>query len=63
MLASTASAVVPKSSDLLLPLIVWLVLVMAGKGGFIHLLLLNGLVVWIVDLVSVYRGQMQERSG
>jgi hypothetical protein len=41
-------------------LIVWLVLVIAGKGGFVHLFLLNGIVIWIVDLVSVYRARMTE---
>ena len=36
-------------------LILWLVLVLVGKGGFVHLLLLNALGLIIVDLTSLYR--------
>ena len=43
-------------------IIVWLALVVIGKGGFVHLLLLNGIGIWVVDLVSRYRAQMTESS-
>jgi len=36
---------------------VWLVLVLMGKGGFIHLLLLNGISVLMIDLVAIYRSR------
>ncbi|PYS91341.1 MAG: hypothetical protein DMF62_02740 [Acidobacteria bacterium] len=36
---------------------VWLVLVLMGKGGFIHLLLLNGVSVLMIDLVAIYRSR------
>jgi len=38
-------------------LAVWLVLVLMGKGGFIHLLLLNGISVLMIDLVAIYRSR------
>ena len=41
-------------------IIVWLALFVLGKSGFIHLLLLNGIGIWVVDLVSRYRAQMTE---
>ena len=41
-------------------LVLWLVLVLLGKGGFIHLLLLNGIVIWVIDAVSIYRSQMTQ---
>jgi hypothetical protein len=34
---------------------IWLLLVLLGKGGFVHILLLNGIAVAVVDLVAVYR--------
>ena len=34
---------------------IWLLLVLFGKGGFIHLLLLFGAALVILELVSVYR--------
>ena len=34
---------------------IWLVLVVAGKGGFVHILLLCGISILLVDLVSKYR--------
>ena len=43
-------------------IMVWLALVVIGKGGFVHLLLLNGIGIWVVDLVSRYRAQMTESS-
>lgn len=37
---------------------VWLLLVMLGKGGFVHLFLLSAIGVAFVDLVGVYRSRM-----
>ena len=39
---------------------IWLLLVLLGKGGLVHILLLNGLAVAVVDLVSVYRRRITE---
>jgi hypothetical protein len=36
----------------------WLLLVVMGKGGFVHLLLLNGISVVMIDLVAAYRSRM-----
>jgi hypothetical protein len=36
----------------------WLVLVLLGKGGFVHLLLLNAIGVGFVDLIGVVRQRM-----
>ena len=33
----------------------WLVLVLAGKGGFVHILMFIGISIMLVDLVSQYR--------
>ena len=41
-------------------IVIWLALLVAGKGGFVHLLLLNGIALWVVDLVSRYRARMTE---
>ena len=41
-------------------LAIWLLLVILGKGGFAHLLLLIGIVIWIIDAVSIYRSRMTE---
>lgn len=38
---------------------VWLVLVLAGKGGFVHLLLLNALGVAAVELMTMYRTRLR----
>jgi hypothetical protein len=35
----------------------WLVFVLLGKGGFIHLLLLNGISVLVIELVARYRAR------
>ena len=35
----------------------WLIFVLMGRGGFIHLLLLNGISVLAIDLVSMYRAR------
>jgi hypothetical protein len=37
---------------------IWLVLVVLGKGGFVHLLLLNAIGIEFVDLVGVYRRRL-----
>lgn len=37
---------------------VWLLLVLLGKGGFVHLLLLNGIALVVLELVCVYRRRM-----
>jgi hypothetical protein len=36
----------------------WLVLVLIGKGGYVHILLLNGIGVAMVEMVTVYRTRM-----
>jgi hypothetical protein len=36
----------------------WLLLVLLGKGGFIHLLLLSAVGVAFVDLLGVYRSRI-----
>ena len=38
--------------------VIWLVLVLAGKGGFVHLLLLSGIGVAVVEIVTVYRTRL-----
>ena len=37
---------------------IWLVLILLGKGGFIHLFLLSAIGVAFVDAVGVYRARM-----
>lgn len=37
---------------------IWLVLVLLGKGGFVHILLLNGLGVAAVEALTMYRTRM-----
>ncbi|MEQ1604955.1 MAG: hypothetical protein ABL999_08805 [Pyrinomonadaceae bacterium] len=39
-------------------LMIWLVLVLLGKGGFVHILLLNGLGVAAVEALTMYRTRM-----
>jgi len=39
----------------------WLLLVVLGKGGFTHVLLLIGVVIWIIDAASIYRSRMKVR--
>jgi hypothetical protein len=39
---------------------IWLLLVMLGKGGFVHLLLFNGLGVLLIDFVSFYRRRVRQ---
>lgn len=42
---------------------VWLGLVLAGKGGFVHLLLFNALGVAFIESLRVYRTNMRVRDG
>jgi len=37
---------------------IWLVLVLLGKGGFVHLILFTAVGVALVDLMAVYRARM-----
>jgi hypothetical protein len=37
---------------------IWFVLVLLGKGGFVHILLLNGLGVAAVEAMTIYRTRM-----
>lgn len=37
---------------------IWVVLVVMGKGGFVHLLLLSGIGVAVVELTTIYRTRM-----
>lgn len=39
-------------------LLTWLVLVLLGKGGFVHILLLNGLGVAAVSIMTLVRTRM-----
>jgi hypothetical protein len=36
----------------------WLLLVLLGKGGFVHMLLLNGIAFAVVEMLCVYRRQV-----
>ncbi|MGI8468126.1 MAG: hypothetical protein ACR2N3_06715 [Pyrinomonadaceae bacterium] len=38
---------------------IWLLLVLIGKDGFIHLLLLSGIGVAVVELVCIYRRRVK----
>lgn len=37
---------------------IWLILILLGKGGFVHLLLLNALGVASVEVLTVIRSRM-----
>ncbi len=39
-------------------LVTWLVLVLVGKGGFVHILLLNGIGVAVVEMMTMVRSRM-----
>lgn len=39
---------------------VWLLLVLLGKGGFVHILLLTALGFGMLDVVEMYRRRMTE---
>lgn len=38
---------------------IWLLLILLGKGGFVHLLLLGGIGVAVVEIVRLYRAQVK----
>jgi len=40
---------------------IWLALVVAGKGGFVHLLLLNSIGVTVVELMTICRTRMKAK--
>lgn len=37
----------------------WLVLVLLGKGGFVHIILINGVTVAFAELVRMYRSSVK----
>jgi hypothetical protein len=39
---------------------IWLILVLLGKGGLVHVLLLNGIGVAFVDFMIQYRARLTE---
>ena len=39
-------------------LVIWLMLVLLGKGGFVHLLLLSSIGLVVVEMMVVYRTRM-----
>jgi phosphatidylserine synthase len=42
----------------------WLVLVLIGKSGFVHILLLVGISVLLVEMISKYRaGAFRKQNG
>ena len=41
---------------------IWLVLVLLGKGGFVHLILLTALGIASVNAVATYRARMRVTS-
>jgi hypothetical protein len=38
---------------------IWLILVLLGKGGFVHLLIFGGIGIASVDLACLYRGRVK----
>lgn len=42
-------------------LTVWLLLVLLGKGGFVHILLLTALGFGMLEVCIIYRNRMTER--
>ncbi|MEP6787138.1 MAG: hypothetical protein ABJB40_01810 [Acidobacteriota bacterium] len=40
-------------------LLIWIVLVVRGKGGFAHLLLLSAFGIAVVEMMVVYRSRMK----
>ena len=51
------SEMIPKLVSTIL-FAIWLVLVVLGKGGFIHLVLLAALFVLLVDRMAAYRARI-----
>jgi len=39
-------------------LTIWFVLVLLGKGGFVHILLLSAIGIAVVEIMVVYRPRM-----
>ena len=39
---------------------VWLILVLLNKSGFVHILLLNGIAIAVIDFACVYRLRAKE---
>ncbi|CAN5526775.1 hypothetical protein BH10ACI3_BH10ACI3_10520 [soil metagenome] len=39
-------------------LLTWLLLVLLGRGGFVHLLLLTGIGIASVEMMTVYRSRL-----
>ncbi len=42
--------------------ILWLILVIMAKGGFVHLLLVSAVCVGVVDAIAVLRARMTMRE-
>ena len=42
--------------------LIWLALVLLGKGGFVHLLLLNAIGVASVEVMTIYRARVTGES-
>jgi len=40
-------------------LLIWIVLAVLGKGGFVHLLLLSSFGIAVVEMMVVYRSRMK----
>ncbi len=43
-------------------LVIWLVLVLLGKGGFVHILLICGIAIAVSEIVRMYRTQVKVRE-
>jgi hypothetical protein len=41
---------------------IWFLLYLLGKGGFIHILLLVGISVTVIELVAIYRQRLKVRE-
>lgn len=39
---------------------IWLILVLLGKGGFVHILLLTAVGISVVELIHFYRKNLKE---
>ncbi|MEO6590427.1 MAG: hypothetical protein ABIP06_14100 [Pyrinomonadaceae bacterium] len=44
-------------------LVVWILLALLGKGGFVHILLLVAAGVATVEILRIYRSNMREKTG
>jgi|CXWL01.1.fsa_nt_gi hypothetical protein len=43
-------------------LAIWLVLVLIGKGGFVHLLILTAIAMTVIEGVTTYRAKMVDEN-